>query len=81
MTRGEAEQACKRLAEEDPDRETHRWIPHQAPDGSWVVAKINLPPQEQEKLTAETRGDEKPPTPDDPRPLRDVGGPWVAGGG
>ena len=77
VTREEAELACKRLAEEHPDRETHRWIPHEGADGSWGVAKINLPPQREEALTAETRADEKPPTGDDPRPntWRDLGGP------
>ena len=67
MTREDAEKACKRLAAEDPDRETHRFVPHEAPDGSWEVAKIALPPSDDENLTAETRADEKPPTPDDPR--------------
>ena len=76
MTRQEAEQACKTLAEEHPDRETHRWVPHQAADGTWDVAKIGLPPQTDES-TAETRADERPPTPDDPRPMRDIGGPGV----
>ena len=80
MTRQEAERACNKLAEEHPDRETHRWAPHQAPDGSWEVAKIGLPPQSEDP-TAETRADERPPTPDDPRPMRDIGGPWVGGGG
>lgn len=80
MNRQEAEQACKKLAEEHPDRETHRWVPHEVSDGSWDVAKVALPPQTDE-ATAETRADERPPTPDDPRPMRDVGGPWIGGGG
>jgi len=79
VTHGEAIEACKRLAGEHPDRETHRWVPHQASDGSWEVAKIGLPSQKDD-ATAETRADERPPTPDDPRPMRDIGGPGVGPG-
>ena len=67
MTREDAEKACKRLAAEDPDRETHRFVPHQAEDGSWNVAKIALAPSDDENLTAETRADGRPPQADDPR--------------
>jgi hypothetical protein len=80
MTREEAEQTCKRLAAEHPDRETHRWIPRETGDGSWGVAKIHLAPSEDREMTAETRADERPPTPDDPRPMRDIGGPHVGPG-
>jgi hypothetical protein len=80
MTRQEAEHACTKLAEEHPDRDTHRWVPHQAEDGIWDVAKIALPPQRQEEVTAEQRADERPPTADDPRPMRDIGGPHVGPG-
>jgi hypothetical protein len=76
MTRQEAEQASTRLAAEHPDRETHRWIPHQAKDGTWDVAKIALPPQSEEGLSTETRSDERPPIPDDPRLNRDLGPPY-----
>jgi hypothetical protein len=76
MTHEEAEQACNRLAAEHPDRETHRWVPHQAKDGSWDVAKIALAPSDDENLTAETRADEKPPTGDDPRSRSDLGPPY-----
>jgi hypothetical protein len=77
VTRQEVEQECTRLAAEHPDRETHRWIPHQAKDGTWDVAKIALPPQSKEGLSTETRADERPPTPDDPRPNRDLGRPYA----
>ena len=77
MTREEAETACKRLASEHPDRETHRWVPREADDGSWDVAKIHLAPSDDENLTAETRADEKPPTPDDPRNLPNLGRPYA----
>jgi hypothetical protein len=80
MDRAEAEGLCAELARDHPDRETHRWVPHQTSDGSWSVAKIGLAPTRDE-LTSESRADEKPPTPDDPRPgvFRDVG-PYAAGG-
>jgi hypothetical protein len=76
MTQEEVEKLCTRLAAEHPDRATHRWIPHQGADGSWDVAKIALPPQVDEIGTG-IRADERPPQPDDPRPMRDIGGPWV----
>jgi hypothetical protein len=79
MTREEVDQLCTRLASEHPDRATHRWIPHHAADGSWEVAKIALPPPVEETGAA-TRADERPPQPDDPRPMRDIGGPWVGPG-
>ena len=66
MTRAEAEAECKRLAAESPERDTHRWVPAEGPDGDWRVAKIDLPPADQDTGT-EVRADEKPPTPDDPR--------------
>jgi hypothetical protein len=81
MTRQEAQDVCSRFAEEHPDRETHRWIPRQAADGRWEVAKISLPPRREDELTAETRADERPPTADDPRTMRDIGGPHVGGPG
>jgi hypothetical protein len=76
MTREEAEQACKRLAAEHADRETHRWVPREADDESWEVVKIHLAPNDDEHLTAETRADEKPPTGDDPRSRSDLGPPY-----
>jgi hypothetical protein len=75
MTREEAEQQCKCLAAESPERETHRWIPRQEESGEWAVLKIGLPPNRLEG-TPETRADEKPPTPGDPRTSPEVP-PWA----
>ncbi len=72
MTHEEAERACKRLAAEHPDRESHRWVPHDAGDGNWDIAKISLAPSEDDSLAAETRADERPPTPDHSRTLPDL---------
>jgi hypothetical protein len=82
MTREEAQLECERLTAEHPDRETHRFVPRKAEDGTWSVAKIGLPPADNAALTAETRADEKPTTADDPRDSfsRNVGGPWVGPG-
>jgi hypothetical protein len=72
MTRAEADQACERLGLEHPDRATHRWMPRRAGDGGWSVVKVGLAPASKaEDLKGEQRADEKPPTPDDPRPLVD----------
>jgi hypothetical protein len=65
MTEAEAQEKCARLAREDPDRKTHRWRPREEADGSWSVVKIALPVEG--AGTPETRADEKPVTPDDPR--------------
>jgi hypothetical protein len=74
MTRTEVEAECERLRAESPERHTHRWVPVQEADGGWQVAKIDLPPAGDEVTGTETRADEKPPTPDDPRPAsqRDI---------
>lgn len=66
MIRAEAEAQCARLAAEHPDRETHRWLPREGPDGEWSVVKVGLAPVDPAR-TAETRADEKPATGDDPR--------------
>jgi hypothetical protein len=81
MTRTEAEAESKRLAAESADRETHRWVPRDDGNGDWSVVKIGLPPSP-EPTGTETRGDERPVTPDDPRPAswQNVP-PWAAGGG
>ena len=68
VTRDEAEREARRLAAEHPDRETHRWIPREEADGSFVVAKLKMPPGMRVnplKATVETKP--KPPQPDDPR--------------
>jgi hypothetical protein len=68
MTHAEAEAECQRLSTESPERHTHRWVPVEDADGGWQVAKIGLAPADEEVTGTETRADEKPPTPDDPRP-------------
>jgi hypothetical protein len=67
MTRAEAEAECERLRTESPERHTHRWVPVEEGDSDWRVAKIGLPPADEEVTGTEVRADEKPPTPDDPR--------------
>lgn len=66
VNRAEAERECRRLAAEHPDRETNRWLARPAPDGSWQVVKVGLPPGDPSR-TPETLAAEKPPTADDPR--------------
>jgi hypothetical protein len=67
VTREEAEAMSAQLAAEHPDRETHQWRPRQDGSGSWDVVKIALPAVDMATLQAETRADERPPTPDDVR--------------
>jgi hypothetical protein len=79
MTRQEAVAEARRLAEEHPDRATHSWIPRQAADGEWTVAKLGIPPTRPSGTTQESKP--RPPQADDPRPAmwRDVGGPYGPG--
>ena len=62
MTREEAQAECARLAEEHPDRETHRFIPREAEDGTWTVAKVGLPPVVAKRPGQEARINQKPPS-------------------
>jgi hypothetical protein len=79
MTRAEAAAESRRLSAESPDRETHRWVPREGEDGDWAVVKIALPPATEPSGT-ETRGDERPLTPDDPRPATEQNvPPWSIG--
>jgi hypothetical protein len=71
VNESEAKARCEQLAAEHPDRKTHRWIPVQAKDGEWQVAKINLPPAKPPSGT-ETR-ETKSEGADDPRILP----PWL----
>jgi hypothetical protein len=71
VTEQDAKDECARLAAEHPDRETHRWVPIKAKDGSWSIAKINLPPAKPPTGT-ETRVT-KSESGDDPRVLP----PWL----
>jgi len=66
MTRAEAEALCARNAAEHPDRKVAQWLAREGPEGEWAVVRIGLPPSRE--TATETRGDERPPTPPDPRP-------------
>ena len=61
MTRDEVEAECARLAKEHPDRETHRFVPREAEDGTWSVAKVGLPPVAAKRPGQEARVNQKPP--------------------
>ena len=61
MTRDEVQAECARLAREHPDRETHRFLPREAEDGTWTVVKIGLPPVAAKPPGQEARVNQKPP--------------------
>ena len=73
MTREEAEAECRRLQAEHPERDGYRWFAREGSgDGGWVVLRVPMPPGTRvDPLKTEIRADEKPPTPDDPRPRHD----------
>jgi hypothetical protein len=81
MTREEAERMCAHLAAEHPDRETHQWRPRDDGNDAWSVVKIALPPGDQGPVEAELRADERPTTPDDPRPSSFRAAPPFGGAG
>ncbi|HYH60605.1 MAG TPA: hypothetical protein VD766_01945 [Solirubrobacterales bacterium] len=66
MIREEAEALCARNAAEHADRKVAQWRAKEGPDGTWAVIRIDLPPTTE--TGTESRGDERPPTPPDPRP-------------
>ena len=66
MTREEAERERARRAREDPERASHTWFVKEQAHGEWTVVRVDLPPASP-AATTETRADERPPTPDDPR--------------
>ncbi len=81
MTRDEAEHFARTQAREHPERDTHRWMAKEQPDGSWTVVKVRMPPgMKVDRLKTTTESKPKPPEPDDPRTNydRNVGGPWIA---
>jgi hypothetical protein len=55
VTKDEAQQECRRLAAEHPERATHQWQPREEANGEWTVVKIALPPIDPNR-TAELRG-------------------------
>lgn len=71
-----AKELCAHFGATHADRETHQWLPRKTASG-WQIVKLALPPPT-DRLTAESRGDERPETPDDPRSAhnRNVGGPY-----
>jgi hypothetical protein len=72
VRRKEAEAECRRLSAEHPDRASHRWLPKADGDGGWVVVRVPVPAGTRvDPLGTAIRADEKPPTPDDPRPMHD----------
>lgn len=76
LTEQRANEICAHLAATHSDRRTHQWMARRTERG-WQVAKIGLPPP-QDNLKAETRADERPDAPDDPRSSmnRNIGGPY-----
>jgi hypothetical protein len=81
VTRAEAEERARILQAEDPDADTHRFFARKAADGSWEVAKIELPQQLRHgKLTPSTEARPRPTHPDDPRSGHEQRAPGFPGG-
>jgi hypothetical protein len=73
VRREEAKAEAQRLGAEHPERASYHWFAREAGgDSGWVVVRVPMPPRNRvDPLKTEIRADEKPPTPDDPRPQVD----------
>jgi hypothetical protein len=81
MTRSEAERRARLLQEQHPDRTTHRFLPRRSPDGSWHVAKLELPEPLGHPVLRPTIDASPQPSPaDDPRSGHERRAPGIAGG-
>jgi hypothetical protein len=71
VTREQAENERERLSREHPDV---TWLTREEEDGTWSVVRVKFAQDQSPERIAETRAEERPPTPDDPRfgPLRDT---------
>ena len=75
MTEQEARDRCAQLAAEDPDRNTHSWVPREGADGEWSIVKLAVPTPGTRIKNATTAEDVQG-LKDDPRTAlrRNVGG-------
>jgi hypothetical protein len=80
VDRREAEAEARRLGEEHPERDRHRFVARER-DGEWEVVRIPLPAGRRvAPRGTSTEAKPKPPQADDPRTNfdRNVGGPYIA---
>jgi hypothetical protein len=81
MTRAEAEERARTLQAEDPERETHRFVPRRSADGNWEVAKVEVPEHlRRGKLTPTVDARPRPSPADDPRSGHERRAPGFPGG-
>src|SRR5215212_5948499 len=67
MTRAQAEQRARRLQENDPDRDTHRFVAREGTGGEWDVARVEIPASLRRGTLTETVEAKPRPSPaDDP---------------
>jgi hypothetical protein len=66
MTHGEAMKAQAQLSREHPEA---TWLLRQESDGNWSVVRANIPSNRPPELTAETEAAERPPFPEESRPV------------
>lgn len=67
MDEAQARKRCEELAAAAEDRSAHSWIPRRQSDGSWVVAKVAVPPPDGPKVIREGREPAPSIARDDPR--------------
>ncbi|HTU15974.1 MAG TPA: hypothetical protein VMF31_12340 [Solirubrobacterales bacterium] len=54
MNEREAKDRCAELAESDPERFTHSWLPRKRAHGEWSIVKLAIPSPGTRELTATT---------------------------
>jgi hypothetical protein len=69
VIRDEALAEIARLEKEDPQRETHEFLPRENEDGSWDVVRLPLPPGVRK---AKGEGTTVEPAPERPHPAPDT---------
>ena len=81
MTRADAEQRARWLQENDPDRETHRFVAREATGGEWEVARVEVPAAlRRGRLTETIEAKPRPSPADDPRTGNERRMPGLPGG-
>jgi hypothetical protein len=81
VTRAEAEERARSLQENDPARETHRFVPRETANGEWEIARVEVPAAlRRGALTESIEARPRPPTADDPRTGNERRLPGLPGG-
>ena len=81
MTRPDAEQRARWLQDNDPARDTYRFVARESADGDWEVARVEVPASlRRGPLTETVEAKPRPSPADDPRTGNEQRAPGLPGG-